>query len=271
MKKTYLAITVLAVALGMTACSSKPVETTAATTSGGDESLIAGEEVEENYFYGYVDSVEGDVVTITSGEETTAKFNISAAEISGAEKLGAGDEVEITFSGEMSADITEAKVVDILTSAAAEAEAEAAAEKDLSVKGTVESADENIVTLKTEEGTYTFNAKIAQNVTKNGIKSGVEAEVTYYGDLNDSEDKPVATRIVTKDAADLPEAKEYALTGKVAEVSADFLVIDTKDPDNTLFTFSGKGIFDGLKVGDTATVVYEGTLTDRTIVAVGIK
>ena len=105
-------------------------------------------------------------------------------------------------------------------------------------------------------------------MTKNGIKAGVKAEVTYYGDL---EDQPVATRIVTEDAADSAEAKEYTLTGKVAEVNADFVVIDTKDPDNTLFTFSGSGMFEGLAVGDTVTVIYEGTLTDRTIMAIGVK
>ena len=108
-------------------------------------------------------------------------------------------------------------------------------------------------------------------MTKNGIKAGVKAEVTYYGDLEDQEDKPVATRIVTEDAADSAEAKEYTLTGKVAEVNADFVVIDTKDPDNTLFTFSGSGMFEGLAVGDTVTVIYEGTLTDRTIMAIGVK
>ena len=50
------------------------------------------------------------------------------------------------------------------------------------------------------------------------------------------------------------------------------MVIDTADPENTLFTFLGKeGMFDKLKVGDTATVIYEGTLTNKTITAIGVK
>ena len=34
-----------------------------------------------------------------------------------------------------------------------------------------------------DEGTYTFNTKIAQKVSKDGIKSGVQADVTYYGEM----------------------------------------------------------------------------------------
>ena len=262
MKKQYLAITGLAVALGITACSSKPAETVApATATTTAESAPAEEELEEKYFYGYVDSVTGDTVTITSDNGTTAKFDVSKAEVSGAEEIGVGDEIEILFLGDISSDTTEAKSVEIITSAAAEAEEKAAEEQDQAISGTIEAADDDTITLKTEDGTYTFN----------GIKAGVKAEVTYYGDLEDQEDKPVATRIVTEDAADSAEAKEYTLTGKVAEVNADFVVIDTKDPDNTLFTFSGSGMFEGLAVGDTVTVIYEGTLTDRTIMAIGVK
>ena len=128
------------------------------------------------------------------------------------------------------------------------------------------------MTLKTEDGTYTFNALIAQKVTKGGIKAGVNADVTFYGDLEDEEDKPVATKIVTEDAKDTPDAKVNALTGKVAEVKSDYVVLDTVDPENTLFTFLGtEGMFDGVKVGDTATVTYEGTLTDKAIRATGVK
>ena len=162
--------------------------------------------------------------------------------------------------------------MDFVTSAAAEAAEEAAAEEDDIVTGTIEKADDNTLTLTTDEGTYTFNTKIAQKVSKDGIKSGVQADVTYYGDLEDETDKPVATKIVTEDAMDSEDAKINTLSGKVAEVGADYVVIDTADPENTLFTFLGKeGMFDKLKVGDTATVIYEGTLTNKTITATGVK
>lgn len=269
MKKQYLAITVMTVALGISACSTKPAETTAPTTTV--ESSISEEELDENYFYGYVDSIEGDVVTMTSDDGTSAKFNISKAEVTGADEIGTGDEVEILFLGDLSDDTTQAQAVEILTSAAAEAAEAAAAQQDQVTSGTIEAADDDTVTLKTEDGTYIFNAKIAQKVTKDGIKEGTEAEVTYYGDLDDEEDKPVATRIVTEDAADSEEAQEYTLSGKVVELDTDFVVIDTNDPDNTLFAFAGIGMFDGLALGDEATIIYEGTLTDRIIMAIGVK
>lgn len=278
MKKHYLTIVVMALALGMTACSSKTNETTAPTTTQAETtdaataSTEAEEDLEEDYFYGFVGEVNDKIITVAEGEDKAVKFDITDAEITGADAIGVGDEVEVTFNGEMSQDVTKAKSVEIITSAAEEAEAEAAAENDEIISGTIEKADDKTVTLKTEDGTYTFNALIAQKVTKGGIKAGVNADVTFYGDLEDEEDKPVATKIVTEDAKDTPDAKVNALTGKVAEVKSDYVVLDTVDPENTLFTFLGtEGMFDGVKVGDTATVIYEGTLTDKTIKATGVK
>ena len=278
MKKHYLAIAVLAMALGMTACSSKTSETTADTTAATTavettaETDASAEDEEEDYYYGFVSEVNDKVITIADDEGKEVKFDVSAAEVEGADAIGTGDEVEVVFSGQLSEDVTKAKSVDIITSAAAEAAAEAVAEIDETISGTIEKADDKTLTLKTEDGTYTFSTIIAQKVTKDGIKAGAEADVTFYGDLEDEEDKPVATKIVTEDAMDTPEAKVNTLTGKVAEVKTNYVVLETEDPDNTLFTFVGTdGMFDKLKVGDTATVAYEGTLTDKSITATGLK
>lgn len=272
-----MAVAVLALALGMTACSSGNKETTAAPTTTAsqtetEKATEAEDDMELEYFYGFVGEVADKVVTVKDDEGKEVKFDVSEAKIEGADAIGEGDEVEIAYAGELSADTTKAKSVDIVTSAAAEAAEEAAAEEDDIVTGTIEKADDNTLTLTTDEGTYTFNTKIAQKVSKDGIKSGVQADVTYYGDLEDETDKPVATKIVTEDAMDSEDAKINTLSGKVAEVGADYVVIDTADPENTLFTFLGKeGMFDKLKVGDTATVIYEGTLTNKTITATGVK
>lgn len=274
MKKHYLAVAVLAMALGMTACSSGNKETTAAatTTAAETEAEASEEDMEVEYFYGFVGEVADKVITVKGDEDKEVKFDVSGAKIEGAEEIGAGDEVEIAYAGELSADVTKAQSVDIVTSAAAEAAEAAAAEEDEIVSGTIEKSDDNTLTLKTDDGTYTFNSKIAQKVSKGGIKAGVKADVTFYGDLEDETDHPVATKIVTEDAMDSEDAKINTLSGKVAEVGADYVVIDTTDPENTLFTFLAKeGTFDGLKVGDKATVIYEGTLTDKTITATGVK
>ena len=276
MKRHYLAVAVLALALGMTACSSGNKETTAAPTTTAsqtetEKATEAEDDMELEYFYGFVGEVADKVVTVKDDEGKEVKFDVSEAKIEGADAIGEGDEVEVAYAGELSADTTKADS-DSDSDSEPEAAEEAAAEEDDIVTGTVEKADDNTLTLTTDEGTYTFNTKIAQKVSKDGIKSGVQADVTYYGDLEDETDKPVATKIVTEDAMDSEDAKINTLSGKVAEVGADYVVIDTADPENTLFTFLGKeGMFDKLKVGDTATVIYEGTLTNKTITATGVK
>lgn len=279
MKKKYFAAAALALALGVTACSSKKADeaanTAAQTTEASSEETaeeMTEEALEEDYFYGLVSAVEDKIITVADQDGLEAKFDISEAELTGAEEIGEEDEVEVTFEGERSEDVTKAVHVDVIVSAA-EAAAEAEAENaDETISGTIEKADDKSLTLAAEDGTYTFNAIIAQKVTKDGIKEGAEADITFYGDLEDTTDLPVATKIVTADAADTEDAKIMTLTGKAAEVGEDHLVLDTADPDNTLFTFAGEsGMFDGIQSGDTVTVIYEGTLTDRTIQAVGIK
>ena len=46
-----------------------------------------------------------------------------------------------------------------------------------------------------EDGSYTLNTLIAQTVTKDGVKAGTEADITYYGDLEDEEVPAVATKM----------------------------------------------------------------------------
>lgn len=278
MKKHYLTIAVLALALGMTACSSKSSDSTSAaeTVAGSTTGASTDALVEEEYFDGFVGTVEDSIITVADDAGKEVKFDISGAAVEGADAVGTGDQVEVSYTGQLSDDVTKATAVDVITSAAEESESEAAEEEDPIISGTIEKADDNELSIKTDDGTYTLNAKIAQKVTVGGIKAGVAADVTYYGDLDeeavDPEDMPVATKIVTEDAADSEDAKVNTLSGKVAQSGTDYVVLDTVDPANTMFSFEGKaGMFDSVKVGDEVTVIYEGTLTDKTIVALGLK
>ena len=93
MKKSYLAIAVMALVLGVTACSSQTEETTAQseeTTQGTSEETEA-EDVEVDYFDGSVNVVEEFVVTVADAEGTERKFDISDAEVTGAEAVVVGD------------------------------------------------------------------------------------------------------------------------------------------------------------------------------------
>lgn len=274
MKKQYLAIAFLAVALGLTACSSKKADTETTTVQAAESTTEASseEEAEEEYYYGFVSLVEDKVITVSDDEGKTVKFDITDAILTDADAVGEGDEVNVGYTGEMSDDVTKAISVEIMTSAAEVAREEEADTEDLVVEGTIESADDSTITLKNDEGTYTLNALIAQKVTKDGIKAGATAEVTYYGDLEDTTDHAVATRIITEDAMDSEEAQKKTLTGTAAEVETDHIVLDTADPENTFFSFVGtEGMFDGINVGDKVTVIYDGTLTEKMIPAQGVE
>lgn len=277
MKKHFAVIAVLSAAVAMTACGSGTGATTAADTTA--ESTVAEtttqaetEEADTEYFDGTVNAVEGDQITVTDPEGQEVVFDIAGAEILGADQVGVEDEVEVSYLGALAEDVTKAESVDILFSAAEQAAEEAAASEDTVLSGTVGEVSEDSMSLETEDGTYTFNTRIAQKVSKDGIKSGVNAEVTYYGDLDDPDAPAVATKIVTEDAADTVEASVTTLTGTAAEVASDHIVVETSDPDNTMFAFQGtEGMFDGVNTGDTVTVIYEGTLTDKTITALGLQ
>lgn len=281
MKRKYFMIAVMAAALGMTACSSQKTETEAATAttaaSSAAETTTAEassekEEAETESFYGIVKTVEDTVITVTDDAGTEAGFDVSGAELTGAEAIGEGDEVDVYYTGALGETPAKAVEVDIVISAAEEAEEEAAEEDDLTITGTIESTEDGSLVLKTEDGSYTLNTIIAQTVTKDGVKAGTEADITYYGDLEDEEVPAVATKIVTADARDTEDAGIKTLTGTVAEAESNHVVLDTEDPENTFFSFVGEdGMFDGLKTGDTATVIYEGTLTAKTIKALGLK
>lgn len=269
MRKQYLTIAFMAAAIGMTACSSKTPETTAAVaverTEAASEPADEAEEVEEEYFYGFVTEADDktQVITVQDSDGKEVTFDISQAELMGAEVVKAGDEVEVAYAGELS-DTTAARSVDIYESQEEDA--------DIVVSGTITAADDKTLTLETAEGSYTFNTIITQKVTKDGLKEGTEAEVTYYGDPEDTEELAVATRIVTEDAMDSEDAESYTLTGTVVEAEPGYIVLDTEDPDNTFFAFMGpEDMFENLKVGDTATIIYEGSLTSKAIMATGVK
>ena len=151
MKRHYLAVAVLALALGMTACSSGNKETTAAQLQQQPRLRQSQSPPKQktiwnwNYFYGFVGEVADKVVTVKDDAGKEVKFDVSEAEIEGADAIGEGDEVEVAYAGELS-QMTKAKSVEIVTSAAAEAAEEAAAEEDDIVTGTIEKADDNTLT-----------------------------------------------------------------------------------------------------------------------------
>ena len=75
MKKQYLAVAFLAVALGLTACSSKKADTETTTAQAVESTEAASSEtIEEEYYYGYVSLVEDKIITVTDDEGNIAKY-----------------------------------------------------------------------------------------------------------------------------------------------------------------------------------------------------
>ena len=155
MKKIYLAAAVMALALGMTACSSTTEETAAQTEAAAQASSAEAdtEDLEVEYFDGSVNVVEESVVTVADAEGTEHKFDISQAELLGADTVGVGDEVEVSYvAGSLSEDTTAALEIEVLVSAAEEEIEEPLA--DEVINGTIAEVGEGTLTLETVSYTH---------------------------------------------------------------------------------------------------------------------
>ena len=89
-------------------------------------------------------------------------------------RQGQGDEVEVAYAGELSSDVTKAESVDIVTSAAAEAEEEAEAEEDPIISGTIEEAGEDTPV------SYTHLDVYKRQVSKVPMERVVKATLPFY-------------------------------------------------------------------------------------------
>ena len=117
MKKRLLAASLLVLALGVSACSSKQEETatTAATeaTTGTEETTTEAEtseeeteeDIEEDYIMGYITAMDGDILTVRiDGLDEEHDYDISDADVTLEFPLSIGDMIEITFPAETTDD-----------------------------------------------------------------------------------------------------------------------------------------------------------------------
>lgn len=282
MKRKYAAAMMMAVAVALAAAGcSKPAEpaSEAATTEAVTEETSKEEtteaettaeeaEQEEEYVDGIVTDMDGSTMTIDSGEGEELTFDYSNAAVNSDYELGVGDEVSITFYLDEAADMQEATVIDVLYSVAEEN-----AEGDPVLTGVVEDASTNTIAVKDEmsgEVRY-FTTMIAQKVTGDGgIAVGDEVQVTYLGEVGDQEYPGLAVKVVTSDMYDSDEAKINTLTGVAAAVEDGRLDMETED--GNIFNFISEGAdLSSVSEGDTVTVIYEGSLGEREIPAVGLQ
>lgn len=278
-RKYVLAIAmVLAMAMGVTACSSGEKETAAtekateaATTKAAEttaEETTTEAEREEDYLDGTIVSADDKTLTMKSIEEEEVSFDISNAVVNSDFPLGEGDEVSVHFYVDEAAEKQEAIEVDVNYSAAEEDY-----EGDAVITGVVENMGDSTITVKdsTDDQSYTFSTEIAQMVTgTKGIVVGDEIQLTYLGDVGDEEYPGLAVKVVTADMYDSDEAKLNTLTGVAISLGEGTLDLET--PDGNIFNFVEAGAdFSMTSEGDEVTIIYEGSLGGHQIKAVGME
>lgn len=273
MKKKVWMAAVLAMVLGTAACSNKTNETTAApettetteaVTEAAADTEEETEEVEEDYLSGIITAISDQLLTVKSDDDESEKqYDISNAELVQEFPLAEGDWVEITFPFETTEDPVPVIRLEVLDSVIA-------ATTDPSVEGVVEDATMNTLTLKTEDGTYSFTTENAYVVAENGVTVGETATVTYLGDLDDTDQNPLAVKVVMADSYDSEAAQQNAFIGSVAQVEESSIVLESAYGD--FFTFVSDEIdFSAYQVGDNLKIFYTGTIAEKAIPAVSIE
>lgn len=269
MKKTTLALAMLAIMLGTAACSSagKDSATTAAPSTEASTEAVTEtesqeeeetEDVEEDSITGEITAIDGDILTVRSDDDDSEKkYDLSKAEITQEFPFAEGDLVDIIFPYETAEDPVPVIALEVLESVIGQ-------NADPSATGKVTEVTDTTLTLELEEEeSYTLSIANAYIVAKDGIKTDSEATVTYIGDLDDD---AMATKVVMEDSYDTAEAERNAFIGKVAQNEEDNIVLESADGD--FYTFVSDDIdFSAYGVGDTLQIFYTGTITDKEILA----
>ena len=277
-RKYFLAMaTVMAIAMGATACSSGAKETTAAATEAVTETEASKEETtaeeteaekEEDYLDGTVTAVDDSTMTIKADEETEVTFDIANAVVNSSFPLGEGDEVSVLYYVDEAAEKQEAVEIDVNYSVAEENYT-----GDPVMTGVVEKVGEETITLKdaSDDQSYTFSTAIAQVVAKeNKIAAGDEVQLTYLGEAGDEEYPGLAVKVVTSDMYDSDEAKINTLSGNAVSLGEGTLDLETAD--GNIFNFVEAGAdFSMTSEGDKVSIIYEGSLEEHEIKAVGME
>lgn len=274
MKKRMLCTAALALSLMLTACSGSGTQqettTAAATTEASAAETTEAETTEEETespdeltTEGTISSVEANIIGITT-DDGELTFDLSNAELSNDFPLSVGDEVGVTYYEGTTENPIPALVLDVYTSVIEE-------NSDPVITGNITDATMNTVTIEDEEGdSYTFSTTNTYVVSKDGIVVDAAAEVTYIGDLEDTDPIPMASRIVTEDSFDTEDASLYKFHGEVIGIDGDNIVLEAED--GNMFTFTSDSLkFSSYSEGSSVEIEYIGSLTSKAIPAVAIS
>lgn len=304
MKRMYLIAAACCLALGITACSAKNSDSTAADTTvaaeaaADDKNAGKKEETEGNETGG--DGTEGNESRSEtegeSGEETSHQAEESQKESEAEQTVITGRVVEVNktvirISGhddlEYQVDLKDAETRGSLEvgegdeiqvifsddgSAVKQAESydiltSAAIEGDMDpvIAGVIKDAAMNSIVIEAASGkTYTFSTMIAQKVT--GDK-GIAAGENVEITYLGSLDQGVALRVITEEGSGDAEATYNALLGTLVSYSDTTVTIQAEDGSQFTFALGGSVDMEGFEAGDELEITYNGSLTKQSAVA----
>jgi len=105
---------------------------------------------------------------------------------------------------------------------------------------------------------------------ENKIAAGDEVQLTYLGEAGDEEYPGLAVKVVTSDMYDSDEAKINTLSGTAVSLGEGTLDLETAD--GNIFNFVEAGAdFSMTSEGDKVSIIYEGSLEEHEIKAVGME
>lgn len=172
--------------------------------------LQENEEPEYLYAYGIVSEVTDTAFVLSIDSADANHFALTSDTViqGEAKTIQVGDSVSVTFKKPAAGQIPQAAVVDIIKAA------ERKEEKKYTINGTIENISTKTVTLKTSTASYVFTVTDTTKYTGEKFETGVNAEVTYTGNLVKD---PVAVAIYCSKPTPPPEPPTEKPTEKPTE------------------------------------------------------
>ena len=247
----------------------------------------SSEALTENSLSATVQKLEGDKLSVETGDGKAMNFDVKGATLDKTWELKPGDEVEISYAGTEPQDGMTVKAVTVSVpyeftteefndEQNLYGEITAVTDSSISVKEIPDFREAALEGENTEGKKYgetvTFQRPSFEiDLTQGGLKVGSEISVYYLGDLNNN---PVAFYTVTEDALDEDGADTLKIKGSIESVDGDGFTLKADDTHSFRFTTDGNNDLTKeveADKGKTVEVSYSTSLKARVSLAESIK
>ena len=247
----------------------------------------SSEALTENSLSATVQKLEGDKLSVETGDGKAMNFDVKGATLDKTWELKPGDEVEISYAGTEPQDGMTVKAVTVSVpyeftteefndEQNLYGEITAITDSSISVKEIPDFREAALEGENTEGKKYgetvTFQRPSFEiDLTQGGLKVGSEISVYYLGDLNNN---PVAFYTVTEDALDEDGADTLKIKGSIESVDGDVFTLKADDTHSFRFTTDGNNDLTKeveADKGKTVEVSYSTSLKARVSLAESIK